>query len=347
MSERIRSTGATMKEVALAAGVSVSAVCKVLHGKGKSIRISDQKARHIREVADNLKYHPNALARSLRLSKTHTVGLIFENFGSIAAGPLYYVHLLDGIASELFRNHYRLTIMPEISTASAAQILNDGRLDGVIWCKMPRDLALHQDLVERTVPIVALNAPPPEGSPLLNFISCDNEGGVELAIRHLHDLGHRRILFALERGEVDTPDAQSRLAGFRKAMAAFDLPCGEEDVVCWTTDANELKPWLEPKPPHTAILAWNERLGGEILARAQELGCRVPDDLSVVGFDSTNYCNSTIPKLTAVSQPVSAMAQTAARLLLDLIEGNATDRHFKTFPCALDIRESTTRPRPS
>lgn len=346
MQDKARTTGTTMKEVALAAGVSVSAVCKVLHGKGKSIRISNEKAEHIRAVAENLKYHPNALARSLRLSKTHTVGLIFENFGSIAAGPLYYVHLLDGIASELFRHHYRLTIMPEISTANAAQILSDGRLDGVIWCKMPRDISLHRDLADRRFPIVALNAPPPEESPLAHFVSCDNEGGVRLAVKHLFDLGHRRILFAMERGEVDTPDAQARLAGFRKAMAAWELPGGAEDVVCWSTEAAELASWLATDPPHTAVLAWNERLGGEILARARELKLSVPEELSVVGFDSTNYCNSTIPKLTAVSQPVKAMAQTAARLLLDLIDGNAKDRQFTPFPCALDVRESTTRPRP-
>ena len=159
-----KSNGATMKEVAEAAGVSVSAVCKVLHGKGKSIRVSPATASHIKDVAERLKYHPNALARSLRLSRTHSVGLIFEHFGSIAAGPLYYVHLLDGIATELFQNHYGLTIMPEVPFESAAQILNDGRLDGVIWCKLPEDWGLHQELAERLIPVVALNAPPPDYS---------------------------------------------------------------------------------------------------------------------------------------------------------------------------------------
>lgn len=347
MSIKPKSPGTTMKEVAEAAGVSVSAVCKVLHGKGKSIRVSESTASHIRQIAERLKYHPNALARSLRLSRTNNVGLVFEHFGSIAAGPLYYVHLLDGISSELFRNHYRLTIMPEIPFESAAQILNDGRLDGVIWCKMPEDRALHRELAERHIPIVALNAPPPAESPLPFFISCDNEGGMRLGVEHLRALGHRRIAFAMELGEVETPDAQARLRGFQKAMGEFGLPCGEDDVVTWSTQADELRWWLDNSPPQTAIFAWNERLAGEILTQARQIGLKVPGDLSVVGFDSTLYCESTVPKLTAVRQPVKAMAQTAAALLIDLIEGRPVERHPYTFPCALDVRESTTHPRPA
>src|ERR1700683_482595 len=104
----------TLREVALEAGVSVPAVSKVLHGRGDSIRVSEEKAEAIRAAAERLKYTPNALARSLRCSRSPNVGLVFEHFGHIAAGPLYYVHLLDGIASELFKYHYRLTILPEV-----------------------------------------------------------------------------------------------------------------------------------------------------------------------------------------------------------------------------------------
>lgn len=340
-----KTPGATMKEVAHAAGVSVSAVSKVLHGKGDSIRVSEAKAGHIREIAKRMKYHPNALARSLRSSKTHTVGLIFENFGEISAGPLFYVHLLDGVAGELFQNHYRLAILPEVPRDSAAMALNDGRLDGVIWCKMPDDPNLHASLADRVLPVVALNAPPIEGSPIPSFVSCDNEGGAELVVEYLFDLGHRHILFALEQGEVDTPDAQARLRGFRRAMQSRGLSASESDIVRWSTRAHELESWMASSPPHTAIFAWNERLGGEILGRAREQGLKLPDDLSVVGFDSTLYCDSTVPKLTAVRQPVKEMAQTAARLLLERIEGDSAARQSRIFPCTLDIRESTTHPK--
>ncbi len=344
MTARSRTAGATMKEVAQTAGVSISAVSKVLHGKGKSIRVSEATASHIKEVAERLAYHPNALARSLRLARTHTVGLIFENFGEISEGPLYYVHLLDGVAGELFRHHYRLTILPEVPRETAAKALNDGRLDGVIWCKLPDLPALHRDLAERFTPVIALNAASPNDSPL-PFVACDNEGGARLVVDHLAELGHRRIAFAMERGEVDTPDAQARLRGFRAAMDERGLGPHDEDVVVFGTDASEFADWRAAQPPHTAIFAWNERLGGEILMRANELGLDLPAELSVVGFDSTAYCDSFTPKLTAVRQPVKEMARTAARLLLNLIENEPLERQNVTFPCTLDIRESTTRPR--
>jgi LacI family transcriptional regulator len=280
----------------------------------------------------------------LRLSRTHTVGLVFENFGEIAAGPLFYVQLLDGVAGVLFERHYRLTILPEVSRESVSSTLIDGRLDGVIWCKMPRDLDIHRELAERHMPIVGLNSTPPEGSELSHFVTCDNAAGAEMVVDHLYRLGHRRILFALEESEEFTPDAQARLGGFQRAMSSRGLSCVDEDVVCWRTSAPEYKNWLANKPPHTAVFAWNERLGGEILARANECGQRLPNDLSVVGFDSTQFCDSTTPRLTAVRQPVKQMAQTAARLLLSLIEGGPLEHSNHSFPCTLDIRESTTSP---
>lgn len=345
MSTRIRTTGATLKAVAQEAGVSVSAVCKVLHGKGDSVRVSEGTAANIRDAAARLKYSPNALARSLRMSRTQTVGLIFENFGEIAAGPLYYVQLLDGVAGELFARHYRLTILPEVPRDSVAATLADGRLDGVIWCKMPKDPGVHLELSERSLPVVALNSTPPTGSPIPHYVTCDNATGAELVVDHLYELGHRRILFAQEVGEEQTPDAQARLAGFQQAMAKRNRAVGPEDVVCWKTTAPEFQAWFAGEPSHTAIFAWNERLGGEILAQANRAGLRLPQDLSVVGFDSTRFCDSTAPRLTAVRQPVKQMAQRAARLLISLIEGESLDSSSFAFPCTLDIRESTTVPR--
>lgn len=345
MSGGPRPNGATLKAVAEAAGVSVSAVCKVLNGKGDSVRVSEPTAANIREAARRLKYSPNALARSLRISKTQTVGLIFENFGQISAGPLYYVELLDGIASELFARRYRLTILPEVPIDLAAQTLGDGRLDGVIWCKMPQDLELHQELFDRGLPIIALNSTPPQGSPMPHCVACDNSTGSELIVEHLCELGHRRIVFALEKREERTPDALARLKGFRDAMAKRGLRVGDREIVCWHTDAREFPEWCAAKHPHTAIFAWNERLGGEILARASETGLDVPHQLSVVGFDSTRYCESTSPRLTAVRQPIKEMAQTAASLLLSLIDGELPKPCHHQYPCTLDVRESTARPR--
>jgi LacI family transcriptional regulator len=342
---RSGSNGPTLREVALEAGVSVPAVSKVLHGRGSSIRVSEEKAETIRAAAERLKYTPNALARSLRSSRTHNVGLVFEHFGHIAAGPQYYVHLLDGIASELFKYHYRLTILPEVPHNQVASVLQDGRLDGIIWCKLPDDRRLLTELGECTLPIIALNAPAPGASEIC-FISCDNETGVSLAVNHLADLGHRRILFAMEHGETETPDAEARLKGMRSAMKSMELPFGEEDIVCWDFRASGFADWFSQGTDHTAIIAWNEGLAGGIIEQARLHKVRIPAQLSVVGFDSTAYCDCTVPKLSAVRQPILEMAQEATRHLLALIEGTTDSKSSLTFPCSFDQRESTAKANP-
>lgn len=340
-----RRTTATMKQVAEEAGVSIAAVSKVLHGKGDNIRISEARAENIRAAAKRLRYRPNALARSLRMSRTHTIGLIWENMAEIGEGPLYYVHLLDGVASELFRKHYRLTILPEVPKHGGVSQLADGRLDGVIWCKMPDNALLREDLEMAPLHVVGLNAPSPSHH-LCPSVSCDNEGGSHLVVDHLIELGHRNILFVIDRGSEDTPDAIARRNGYLAAMAKNGIDANRS-VVHWDKQDPEVHEWLRTNPKETAIYAWNEGLAGKIMERIQTAGFSVPGDISVVGFDSTLYCDSVTPRLTAVRQPIKEMAQTAAKVVLDLIEGKPLDRTSFTFPCTLDVRESTSLPAPS
>lgn len=331
----------TLKEVAAHAGVSIAAVSKVLHGRGPNVRVSEATANAIRQSAIALNYTPNLVARSLRMNRTHTVGLVFENFGEIAAGPLYYVHLLDGVASVLFQNHYKLTILSEVPAGEVPVLLGGGGLDGLIWCKMPEDQALLDLLQESPTPVVALNSPSPNVDPVIPYICCDNEGGAALVAEHLTRLGHRRIAFAKEIGEETTPDALSRLKGFRAAMAKAGLEFGERDVLTWHRESYEVVDWLEENPEYTAIFAWNERLGAEILKQCQRAGIDVPRRLSVVGFDSTQYCETTVPRMTAVRQPIREMAATATKTLLSMIDGEMPRVLSRRFACTLDVRDST------
>lgn len=333
----------TLRDVAEAAGVSITSVSKVLHGRGKSVRVSDETARAIREAARRLQYTPNELARTLRTGKTRTIGLLFENFGSIGAGPLYYVELLDGVAKALFRHHYRLTIIPEVGDDDAVCSLADGRLDGVIWCKMPHE-ERHWEFAERCpIPVVAMNTPPPDSPHDMVYFSCDNQGGAALVVNHLAELGHRRIAFALEKGEEKTPDAQARLAGFLATCRSIGLPTSLDDVFVWSPDAREMPRWYA-NTDYTAVFAWNEMVAAEVLRQAARCGVRVPQDLSVVGFDSTRFCDTTSPRLTAVRQPITQMAEAAAGMLLRMVGNRQPEKLAHVFPCTFDVRDSTGAP---
>jgi len=333
----------TLREVAAAAGVSTAAVSKVLHGRGKSVRVSPERALQIRKIAEDLNYRPNALARNLRTRKTHTVGLIFENFGSITGGPMYYIELLDGVASVLFKNHYRLTLLPELAHDDVPGSLGDGQLDGVIWCKLARDEATLNQIHDCPIPIVAMNAPAPERESDAVFVACDNEGGIELAVAHLWDLGHRRIMFLHEHEEADTPDCIARREAFVSSMSRRGVDA-RADALSWGWSLQDFEAWWASNPPHTGVICWSESLAGRFIARATELGLNVPADFSVMGFDSTPYCDQLSPRLTAVRQPILEMAAKAAATLLDLLAGNRPASFSLTFPCTLDVRDSTTRP---
>ncbi len=338
---RGKRSGSTLRQVAEEAGVSISSVSKVLNGRGKNVRVGAETAQLIREVAQRLDYVPNVLAQSLRMAQTRTVGLVFENFGSIADGPEFYIHLLDGVASELFKRHYRLMILPEIDRNNPLQSVGDGRMDGVIWCKMPPERTCVDRLRNSGLPFVVLHSPPPEAPSDTVFISCDNVGGARLAADHLVGLGHRRMLFVLERKEETTPDAQARLSGFLEACTSHGIEVRDEDVVIWSRDADEFAHWHSKRGDQTAVFAWNERVASAVVHRAKECGLSVPRDLSVVGFDSTPFCELTTPRLTAVRQPIRLMAGQAALTLLDMIDGRRPSQLDQVFACTLDVREST------
>lgn len=330
--------GVTIKQVAKAAGVSSAAVSRVLHGRGSNIRVSEARAKEIRRVAKELSYVPNALARSLRVNRTHTVGLLFENFSGIASGPLYIVSLLDGVARTIFPRHYRLTILSEVDHDDLFGSLGDGHLDGVIWCKMARDERVLEQIRTCPIPIVAMNGISAGDSA---FVACDNRQGIELALDHLTSLGHTRILFANEREEDDSPDCLERRDAFLRGMDARGL---RGETASWDWNLDEFVEYRRAGGGHTAIVGWSERFAGRVLERAAEIGVPVPRELTVVGFDSTAYCETTRPRLTAVRQPIEAMAACAATTLIDLIEGQPPSHTSALFPCTLDIRDSTALP---
>lgn len=328
----------TLRDVADAANVSTAAVSRVLHGGGPGVRVSEERAAQIRAAAERLRYRPNALARNLRTSRTHTVGVLFENLRGIGDGPLYTTHLLDGVASVLFRHQYRVSLLAEIDHDNLIGSLADGQLEGVIWCKLARDEDTISVIRNTPIPIVAINAAARTDGTDTLYVNCDNEGGMELAVGHLWDLGHRRIGFLYEEPEVNTPDCVARREGYERAIRTRG---SEARFVEWPWFLDGLAEHLVSNR-YTAVVCWTESMAGRLLLKLSQAGIEAPDRLSVVGFDSTQYCETTNPRLTAVRQPIREMAAFAAQSLLDLISGQTQDQMISTiFPCTLDVRGST------
>ncbi|MBN9502037.1 MAG: hypothetical protein BGO01_10395 [Armatimonadetes bacterium 55-13] len=332
----------TIRDVAEAAGVSPMAVSKVLHGKGANVRVGKDTAELIRRVASELQYQPNELARSFRMRRTFTIGLVFEDWSRVSGGSQYFAHLLDGVTGAAFPAGYSVTICPQLVNVSSGNALNDGRFDGLIWAKFESTPENLVRLENNRTPIVLLHASSPEITKRgVHTVCCDNAGAMRLAVDHLVAFGHQRIAMVLPIQKVNDDETRDRAQGFKDAMEANGLEVSEEDILHWDYDATEFGGWWRKKPPHTALVLRSEAQGGSIIREAKSYGLSLPEDLSLIGFDSTEYCDTLSPRLTSISQPIERMAARATQILMSLIEGRSEPVLAEVYSCGFDVREST------
>ena len=319
------------------------AVSKVLHGKGANVRVGADTAETIRRVANELRYQPNRLARSFRQQKTHTIGLVFSHFGRIGELDGYFSAFLNGVMSATFQSEYGLTICPKLVKLSANGVINDGRFDGLLWCKPDYTVQSAESIERSEIPIVMMHAPEGEGPKVPRFC-CDNDQGLRLAVNHLVELGHRRIAFVIDTFNKTTEEGRARIISYQAAMMAQGYEIADSEVLPWPIDQPELALLMARHVRPTALIAFSERQAVTILKEAASLGISVPDDLSIIGFDSTTFCETIRPRLTAISQPIEQMASDATKVLISIIEAEHSSSHSFLYPCGLDVRESTARP---
>jgi len=334
----------TIRDVAEAAGVSLMAVSKVLHGRGASVRVSTKTAEHIRATAESLGYRPNALARSLRLGKTDNIGVLFQGFEHLKQG--YYVELMNGLLTKAFEHGYSLTICPKLTNPAGPDVLSDGRFDGIIWSKLQDDPVMIEAIENTKLPVVVLHVPIEKRFRNVPTFCCDNCQGLDLAVDHLRSLGHKKIAFLYEDIQSNFVETKARIEAFIVAMSNHGLPASNDDVFQMSDDGSGFAGWRQENAGYTAAVTRGEWFAAQILAKAAEAGIRIPNDLSLVCFDSTGLSESCRPRLTAIRQPVEEMAMKAMEVLLEQIRSRSNLAEHYSFSCGLDIRESTNCVKP-
>lgn len=307
---------ATLEMVAVAAGVSPSTVSRILNGTAV---VSDDKRLAVDEAIARLGFVPNPVARGLAGGRTLSVGVVTQ-----AIDSPFYGGALRGIEDELSHAGYSPLFVSghwnATEEARCIETLRSRRVDGLIVLSgRLSDSALAAQAQHLPVVVVGRDLKAP-GLYALHFD--DFEGG-RLATHHLLSLGHRRIAFIA--GDPRHPDAQERLRGYRAALAAAGLRLDEALVVPgqYTEDSGRMavERLLESREPFTAIFAANDQMafGAGLALHRRKL--RVPDDISLVGFDdvaSALYC---IPPLSTVHHPVYELGQLAASAMLQLLAG--------------------------
>ncbi|QZN86238.1 LacI family DNA-binding transcriptional regulator [Cellulomonas sp. C5510] len=341
MSDRPRRP--TLEQVAAAAGVSTSTASKVLNGRPG---ISAETRRRVEEAIDALGYAPTTGPRA----GTPPVGVavVFRTLSDI-----YAMRVLEGVVASAREHGIEVAVdvldVPGGSTPplSPGWIRRQAAPDraGVVLVTLqttPEQQALLRDLGVATVHIDPVN---PLDDSTVSVGSTNFSGGVQ-ATRHLLDLGHRRIAFA--GGAESFLPSSERLQGYLSMMRAGG---GQVDEALVRSRAHTFAAGLEmadhvldqaERP--TAVFAASDSIALGVLASAQRHGLRVPQDLSVVGFDDSPAASSSAPPLTTVRQPVVEMGRVALRTLLQLARGEGVDSHHVQLSTTLVVRESTAPP---
>ncbi|WP_330256742.1 LacI family transcriptional regulator [Nocardia sp. NBC_00565] len=336
--------GPTLRDVASAAGVHTATASRALNPNARAL-VHPDTARRVLRAAESLGYRPNPIVRSLKTTKSGTIGLVIPDL----TNPLF-PPIVRGIEDVLAPAGYSTLIVdtndrPDREQAQIAS-LRSRRADGLIIATALLDHPLLRELGEQGVATVLVNRRT-DGLDV-GSVSANDAAGIGLAVEHLVDLGHRRIIHLA--GPQTTSTGVDRLRAFRTAVREHGLDDSCRIVLCdrWTEDAGAraLRTALDSGAPFTAVVAGSDliALGCYEVFAEREITC--PTDINVVGFNGIPFLDKLCPPLTTINIPHHDIGREAARMLLESIaEPNRTPRSV-LLPPSLVVRGSTAPPRP-
>ena len=328
----------TIREVAEDAGVSVAAVSKVLR---EAYGVSEALRSKVRASMDKLNYRPLASARGMR-GQTYTLGIVLPDLRN----P-FFADIMDGVDAALERTQYQ----PMIGFSESTAVIEDAVVDAMVDRQMDGLILVgtterHEALVEfaRRKPMVAIGHHAPDND-AFDTVNNDDQLGARLVVRHLAANGYRRIAMLSLTSATSTIIAEREL-GYRREMRAQGL--GEHinvqragqslrDVQITT------RKLLESVDKPEALFCWTDFIALQVISIATEMGLSIPDDLALVGYDNTRYCDFVQNSLTSVDQSGQNLGLQAARLLIERIRGRTQAEHFLVTPRV--VARNSSRPR--
>jgi len=330
----------TIYDVAKKAGVSISTVSRVINN---SSPVSDELRRKVNEAIKKLNYQPNALAQSLIKAETGTVGLIIPDISN----PFF--SLLAKGAEELAKIHNYSLILCNSNDDPKAEteyidVLLKKQVDGLIFTGTRCKNEYINQLAENRFPIVVVDREIEEGKDV-NSIYTNNKDGAYQATKYLTHLGRKDIAYIA--GYPDVKTDKDRFEGYKRALREAKISFREDLVVIgnyhWNDAYNVVKKLLEKGKSFSAVFAANDLMAMGAIKALEENNLKVPDDVSVIGFDDILFASIVNPPLTTVAQPTYQMGESAMRLLIDVIKKRITKPRKVVLETRLIIRESCKR----
>jgi LacI family transcriptional regulator len=332
---------ATITDVAKVAGVSVATVSKVINNR---YGVASETSARVMRVVEDLGYQSSLVARSMRSQRTDMIGIFVSTFGPFST------EILKGVDVTLRDTPYDLLAYTggHHGGVSGWERRHLSRLSGTL---VDGAILVAPSVVDvdAAVPLVVIDPHvDPEDLP---SVESDNFIGAVMATRHLLELGHRRIAFLT--GRPDSRSSAQRFDGYRHALDQARVPVDPSLVTGgntgddYDTDARNVPVFeLLSRPDRpTAIFAANDLSAIATIQVAPVLGLRVPEDVSVIGFDDLPEAAQLRTPLSTVRQPIQQMGGAAASLLLELLAGTTPEREHVVLPTSL-VRRATTGPVP-
>lgn len=336
-----------MRDVAIRAGVSISTVSKVLSGRAAESQIPLRTVERVREVALQLGYIPNAIARNLRTRRTHEIGVVLgmETYPEAAALTLDGTFLLGLINAASLSHLPGVVIYPREENANTTDISRylDGRIEGLLV----RVSTPHQEdqllglLAGSPLPVVAIWSQ--EVPDTIGYVDVDHRAGAYQAIQHLLELGHRRIAYVEPSPVFEHPHFLARYRGYQQALIDAQIAPRPEWHMIGVEELH-IHALLNLPEPVTAIFTPNDITAGEVTKVLHSLNKRIPADISLVGFDDIANAHFIAGGLTTIHQPIQEISTQAVRNLTALIGGAAVAHCRTILPTHLVVRNSSAPP---
>jgi len=334
----------TLVEVSKRAGVSTATVSNVITG---AVNVSPGLQKRVLAAIEELDYHPNLVARSLKLKRTRLLGMVVSDI----TNPFFPLMVRGAEDVALENNYLLITFNTDDQVERERKVLTalrSRRVDGILLVISPNPEApSHIEKAMRAgIPLVCLDRMPVGFE--ADSVTVDNPGGAFRCVQHLLSLGHRRV--AIVNGPEAMPIAAERFEGYRRALEAAGLPVdpalvrrGDFRVESGYILGREL---LTMSDRPSAIFTTNNNMALGVLGALEELGMSYPRDVALAVFDDLPFASSFRSRLTAVSNPAYAIGQKGAELLLRRIEGKeaATEPVSIRLETELIVRESSVGP---
>ena len=313
----------SMKDISAVCGVSIATVSKALNNHKD---IGEETKEHIRQVAKEMGYSPNAAAKILKTNRTYSLGVLFVDDGQSGLTHDYFAHVLDSFKRTAEERGYDITFINSCKTRSQRMSYLEHsryrRFDGVVIACVDFEDPEVEELVRSNIPVVTIDHLFNNRSTILS----DNVKGISDLVHYIYEMGHRKIAYI---HGADSAVTQSRLSSFYRTCEelGIDIPAEYVREAPYRNTKGtytETIKLLDLKNPPTCILYPDDFscFGG--INAIHERGLRIPDDVSVAGYDGIRIARHYRPQLTTIIQDTKRLGQEAAMKLIDLIENPKT-----------------------